>query len=253
MVKFIYALLLPIFAALPLTAASAQAESIYLSICASMTDTYRELESNFNVAYPGIELFANIGPSGALAKQIEQGAPADIFVSANPEWMDYLLANNLVDDSSKTTLARNRLVFVGPKDTPCSGPKYLRTLERIAIGNPASVPAGHYARQALERLGLYDELKNAKTLVMAKDVRQALLYADRGEVDGAFVYLTDARLSRQTIIHFHVDPSLHSPITYPLCLTKSGSTKTSAWLFYDYVTSAEALKIMNRHGFENPR
>lgn len=251
--KLIHTLVfLPIFTTLILIAASAQAESLYLSICASMTDTYRELESNFTAVHPDIELFSNIGPSGSLAKQIEQGAPADIFISANPDWMNYLLAKNLVDDSSETILARNRLVFVGPRDAPCSGPEDLRRLKRIAIGNPVSVPAGQYAHQALKKLGLYDELKNGKKLVMAKDVRQALIYADRGEVDGAFVYLTDARLSRQTIVHFQVDPSLHSPITYPLCLTKSGSRKTSARLFYDYLRSAEALKIMNRHGFENP-
>lgn len=245
--------MVPILSALLLTVSSARAESIYLSICASMTDVYRELESDFAASHPDIELFSNIGSSGSLAKQIEQGAPADLFISANPDWTKRLVEKELMDHSSNTILAHNTLVFVGPPDIPCSGPDNLRRLKRIAIGNPASVPAGQYARQALERLGLYEDLKDNRKLVMAKDVRQALLYADRGEVDGAFVYRSDARLSRHTVIHFEVTPSLHSPITYPLCLTASGAQKRGARLFYDYLTSTKAELIIKRLGFDMPR
>ena len=243
----------PVFAALLLTVSIARAESLYLSICASMTDVYTELESDFAASHPDIELYSNIGPSGSLAKQIQQGAPADLFISANPDWMNYLVEKNLMDGSSETVVAHNTLVFVGPPDISCSGPEDLSRLNRIAIGNPASVPAGQYARQALEKLGLYDDLKNDRKLVMAKDVRQALLYADRGEVDGAFVYLSDARLSRHTVIHFEVEASLHSPITYPLCLTSSGTEKASARLFYDYLTSTKAAQILKLQGFKMPR
>lgn len=244
--------MVPVFAALLLTVSCARAESLYLSICSSMTDVYRELESDFSAGHPEVKLYSNIGPSGSLAKQIEQGAPADLFISANPDWMNYLVEKKLMDGSSETVLAHNTLVFVGPPDIPCSGPGDLIRLNRIAIGNPASVPAGQYARQALEKLGLYDDLRDDRKLVMAKDVRQALLYADRGEVDGAFVYLSDARLSRHTIIHFEVDASLHSPITYPLCLTASGTEKTSAGLFYDYLTSTKAAQILELQGFKIP-
>ena len=252
-VHFCQLLLIPsICATIALTPLQTRAEAVYLSICASMTDAVRELTENFTALHPGIGIFPNIGPSGSLAKQIEQGAPADLFVSANPDWMKYLEEKKLVDLSSTTALARNSLVFVGPADTGPYGPGDLPRLERIAMGNPASVPAGQYAREALENLGLFADLHRNRTLVMAKDVRQALLYADRGEVDGAFVYRSDALLSRRTVVHFEIDPSLHAPIIYPLALTAAGKEKVEARMFFDYLTSSEAESVIRRHGFDPP-
>lgn len=254
MVKLYPSLLLRVIVAvLVLLPIPAHSESIYLSICASMADSFRELEDNFAAIHPDIDIFLNIGPSGSLARQIEQGAPTDLFVSANPDWMSYLLDRELVVESTKMILARNGLVFIGPREPPISGPETLRQLKRIAIGNPASVPAGQYAREALENLNLYDELKAERKLVMAKDVRQALFYADRGEVDGAFVYLSDAPLSRHTVIHFEVDPSLHSPISYPLALTVTGNSKKAAQLFHDYLGTGETAAVLKRYGFRPPR
>ena len=254
MVRPYLALVLPaIFAVLILLPTPALSESIYLSICASMADSFRELKEDFTARHPDIDILLNIGPSGSLARQIEQGAPTDLFVSANTDWMSYLLDRELMVESTKIILARNGLAFVGPQDPAISAPNALKQLERIAIGNPASVPAGQYAREALENLDLYDDLKADKRLVMVKDVRQALFYADRGEVDGAFVYLSDASLSRHTIIHFEVDPSLHSPIEYPLALTVTGHGKKGAKLFLDYLGTGETAAVLKRHGFRPPR
>ena len=242
-----------IIAVLILMPAPAISESIYLSICASMADSFRELKEDFTARHPDIDILLNIGPSGSLARQIEQGAPTDLFVSAHSDWMGYLLDRELVVESTKIILARNGLAFVGPRDPPISDPEALRQLKRIAIGNPAIVPAGQYAREALENLTLYHDLKAEKKLVMAKDVRQALFYADRGEVDGAFVYLSDASLSRHTIIHFEVDPSLHSPIEYPLALTVAGNNKRGAQLLHEYLETGETAAVLKQHGFRPPR
>ncbi len=229
---------------------SARADTVFVSVCASMTDVFKELTANFSKSHPDINIQTNFGPSGALAKQIEQGAPADLFVSANSDWMDYLVGQKLVDERSRMDLARNRLVFIGRPELTGAAPDTLSGLNQIAIGNPAHVPAGQYAQQALTKLSLYDALKRQKKLVMAKDVRQALIYADRGEVDGAFVYATDARLSRTAVIHFTVDDSLHAPIVYPLGLTADGSNDQMARRFYDYLMTPETGSVLNRYGFE---
>ncbi len=248
--KFSHNLFALAIAYLFLSLGSARADTLFLSVCTSMTDVFKELASNFSRLHPDNKVHPNFGPSGALAKQIEQGAPADLFISANADWMDYLADKKLVDGSSRTVFAHNRLVFVGRPEVSCPTPAELSRLDRIAIGNPANVPAGQYAKQALEKLSLYKNLKAQKKLVIAKDVRQALIYADRDEVDGAFVYLTDAKLSRNTIIHFTVDPDLHAPINYPLCLTARGKKNQLALQFYEYLKTPDAGAVLNRYGFE---
>ncbi|MCI5139310.1 MAG: molybdate ABC transporter substrate-binding protein, partial [Candidatus Electrothrix sp. AR1] len=123
-------------------------------------------------------------------------------------------------------------------------------LERIALGSPRSVPAGQYAKQALEHAGVYALLAQQRKLVMAKDVRQALLYADRGEVNGAFVYQTDALLARNAKILFTVPNNLYDRVAYPLGLTLAGAKNTSAKVLYEYMSNPEAKAILKKYGFE---
>ncbi len=227
-----------------------RADSLHISVCASMTDAIEELAADFSTLHPEHTIRINIGPSGALAKQIEQGAPADLFISANSDWMDYLVEKKLIGQSSRTVLARNRLVFVSRQQRPNLSPDSLTSLDRIAIGNPAHVPAGQYAKLALEKLGLYDGLRDQQKLVLAKDVRQALIYADRGIDDGAFVYATDARLSRNTTVHFTVDSALHAPISYALGLTAGALDNSLALDFHDYLKGPESAAVLSRYGFE---
>jgi molybdate transport system substrate-binding protein len=120
-------------------------------------------------------------------------------------------------------------------------------LDKIAIGSPKSVPAGDYAVKALEKAGIYKELD--KKLVMAKDVRECLMYADRGEVSGAFVYKTDALLARNVKILFTVPQDLYPRVTYPVGLTVGGAKRTEAVAFYNFLQSAEAKKILAKYGF----
>lgn len=241
------ALFLLLAGASPLAAAE-----LRISVAASMTELFKELSAAFTQGNPAIRVIPNFGPSGGLAKQIDQGAPADLYVSANPRWMNFLEKKNRIDGSTRKTFAHNSLVFVGKKGAGAASLEDLRKLDRIGLGSPKSVPAGQYAKQALDKVGLYDTLLRDGRLVMAKDVRQALIYADRGETDGSFVYKTDVLLARNAVILFEVPQDLYSRVTYPLALTEAGKTNPDARLFYDFATSEAAHTIISRYGFTLP-
>jgi molybdate transport system substrate-binding protein len=236
--------------AMVLTSGEIQAKPVYLSVAASMTDAFKEIISEFSIEHPQIEIFPNFASSGSLAKQIEQGAPADVYVSANPKWMAYLKKSKMVAEQTVVTFAHNRLVFVGAENLKVTDLKDILSLEQIAIGTPASVPAGQYAKQALEAVGVYQGLKQAKKFVLAKDVRQALLYADRGEVEGAFVYKTDALLARNCKILITVPRSLHEKISYPLGMTISGLNSKDAKVFFAFIRGEKTQTILRKYGFE---
>lgn len=232
-----------------LTSSALHAEELRLSAAASMSDVFKELISTFTKQHPEVTIVANFGPSGGLAKQITQGGPADLYVSANPKWMSYLLDQKLIAPSTQTVFAYNSLVFVGKKDIRASALADLPRLERIGIGTPKSVPAGQYAEEALRASGIYEQLLKEGKLVMAKDVRQALIYADRGETDGSFVYKTDALLATSAVVLFEVPQELYSRISYPLALTIEGAAKQGARDFYDFITSAAGKAIVAKYGF----
>ncbi|NBB75743.1 MAG: molybdate ABC transporter substrate-binding protein [Bacteroidetes bacterium] len=231
-------------------AVSGQAQTVHLSVAASMTDAFNDIVAGFRAAHPNAEILPNFASSGSLAKQIDQGAPADIYVSANPKWMNYLVKNNLIAPGTDRIFAYNQLVFIGAEKTQVSSLENLGTLERIALGTPQSVPAGQYAKQAMETAGIYKTLEQASKLVMAKDVRQALIYADRGEVAGAFVYKTDALLARQAKILFTVPANLYDRVSYPVALTVEGSGNDAAKALYEYIKSPEAIAILSEYGFQ---
>ncbi|GAB6191827.1 molybdate ABC transporter substrate-binding protein [Desulfocastanea catecholica] len=231
-------------------AVSVQAQTVHLSVAASMTDAFNDIVAGFTAAHPNTEILPNFASSGSLAKQIEQGAPADIYVSANPKWMKYLVEKNLIATGTDRIFAYNQLVFVGAEKTQVSSLDNLGTLERIALGTPQSVPAGQYAKQAMEKAGINATLEQANKLVMTKDVRQALIYADRGEVDGAFVYRTDALLAKQAKILFIVPENLYDRVSYPVALTVEGAGNDSAKALYEYLKSPEAIAILTEYGFQ---
>jgi molybdate transport system substrate-binding protein len=240
--------LLLVLAVFLLFAVAVHAGDINLSAAASLKDTLSELADTFTKNNPSIKFLNNFGASGAVAKQIENGAPADMFFSANLEWMDYLKEKKMLDDKSIRTFAYNVLVFVGKPDLKVKAIQDVVTLDKIAIGSPASVPAGEYAMAAFKKAGIDKQME--KKLVMAKDVRECLMYADRGEVAGAFVYKTDADLMvKNAKILFTVAQDLYPRVTYPMGLTVSGSKKTEAMAFYKFLQSPEAEKVLIKYGF----
>ncbi len=233
--------------ALLMVSSMAMAGEVNLSAAASLREVISELSDSFMKKHPGVKITKNFGASGVLARQIENGAPTDIFVSANQEWMDYLKGKGLVAAACVGTFAYNTLVFAGAPGKKVTSMQDLPALGRIAIGSPKSVPAGEYAMEALRKAGVDRQM--AKKLVMAHDVRECLTYADRGEVDGAFVYRTDALQAQHVRILFAVPQELYAPVTYPMGLTVSGARKSEVQGFYRFLQSGEARAVLGKYGF----
>lgn len=229
-------------------APAVMAGELSLSVAASLKEVMNDLASEYGKKSPGVTFRKNYGASGALAKQIEQGAPADLFISANREWVEYLKERKLVAQDTIGTFAFNALVFAGTTKLPVAGMKDLVKLRQIAIGSPRSVPAGEYAVESFRAAGIEKDL--AAKLVMAKDVREAMKYAELGEVDGAFVYRTDALLlGKEAKILFTVPEGLHDRVTYPMALTTVGAGKKDAVDFLRFLKSPEARKVLEKYGF----
>ena len=246
MKKMLFAAVLVFYA---LAIAPAHAGDISLSAAASLKDAMKEIIDGFKKVQPDAVVLTNFGASGALAKQTAQGAPTDIFISANDQWLDFVVQEGKADMKNKGVFVYNKLVFAGKKGLAVKSLIDLKALQRIAIGSPASVPAGQYAEQAMRAAGIYEELEKDKKLVMAQDVRQALIYADRGEVDGAFVYQTDALLAKETEILLVVPDNLYDRVSYPMVITTSGQTKAEAKTFFTYLAGAESQGILKKFGF----
>ncbi len=225
------------------------ADTIRLSAPASMADALKALIIQYGATGKQVQVIPNFGPSGALAKQINEGAPADLFISANQKWMRFLIDEKRIEPTTEKILAGNSLVFAGRKNQTITTMADIVKLKQIAIGSPTSVPAGEYALQALTGAGVYARLEAGKQLVMAKDVRQALTYADRGEVDGAFVYKTDGLLAGQAVILFEVPQTLYAPVIYLVALTVEGARKAESRAFYEFLTGPESMQVFVKYGF----
>jgi len=225
-----------------------KAESLKVSVAASMTNALTDLKNAYTKKQTGSTIDFNFASSGSLAKQIDKGANADLFISANPKWMKFLKEKGKMYNRSVKVLAYNSLVFVGPKKR-IKKPSQLKTLSKIGIGSPDHVPAGDYARTALRKLKLYDDLKADGKLVFATNVRNALMYAENSSVDGSFVYKTDALLSQKTKRMFTVSPRLYPKVTYLVGITQNGKNKKEAKKFLRFLKSRAAKKILRKYGF----
>jgi molybdate transport system substrate-binding protein len=190
--------------------------------------------------------------SSALARQIENGSPADIFFSADLGWMDYLQSRNLIQRDSRHDVLGNRLVLIAPADSPIKlkiAPHFAlaTTLgkDRLATGDPDSVPVGHYAREALTSLGVWNEV--ADRIVRADSVRSALAFVDRGEVPLGIVYETDALIDKKVRVVDVFPATSHTPIVYPIALTSSG--KGDAAKFVAYIRGPAGEVAFKAYGF----
>lgn len=215
-----------------------------------MNECVRDIIDTYQKNHPGIDIIPVFSGSGVLAKQISHGAPVDIYLSANPAWMNFLMERSNMMNQTVQTIAHNRLVFIGDNTPEINTIEDIKSLDRIAIGNPKNVPAGTYCAQALMAKNIYNYLINDNKLVLTKDVRQALFYVDRKEVDGAFVYRTDALLARNGSILFTVPENLHDKISYLIGLTVRGGKNKDAAKFLSFFQSSDVEKILEKHGFE---
>lgn len=247
--RFILKLLITTVVLIFCCAFPAMAGEVNLSIAASLKDVINELVTAYSKDHPGTGFVSNFGASGSLAKQIESGAPADLYISADPDWMNYLAGKQLIVPATIGIFAYNSLVFVGMPGRAATLSD-LTKLEKIAIGSPKSVPAGAYAMQALKKAGLAKNLESK--LVMAKDVRECLLYAERGEVDGAFVYRTDALLAKTVGTLFSVPQELYPRVAYPVALTVMGAQHPDVSAFLGYIRGPAGSAMLEKYGFGVP-
>ncbi len=231
----------------------ARAAEITVSAAASLTNAFTEVKDAFMRKHAGDSVVTNFAASNPLLKQMEEGAPVDVFASADQKTMDDAAAKNLIVPSTRRNFALNGLVLIvpaGEKNRIASAADLnKKEVERIAIGNPASVPAGRYARQALTSANLWDGLQ-AK-FIMGESVRQTLDYVSRGEVQAGIVYATDARQAGDKVIVAAV-LSGHDPVSYPIAVTKNAGTSRAAQAFVDFVLSKEGQEILAKYGFSRP-
>lgn len=235
----------------PPAAQQAQTVEINVSAAVSLKDALAEIQKDYQAKNPNVKLIYNLGASGALQKQIEQGAPADIFISAAPKQMNELEAKNLINKGTRKNLVENKLVVVVPKETKLNITQYedltQNAVQKIALGETASVPAGQYAQQVLQKLGLWDKLK--ERVVFAKDVRTVLAYTETGNVEAGIVYKTDATASDKVKVVAVAPEGSHEPIVYPVAVTTGTKQQQAAEAFVAYLFSADSKAIFEKYGF----
>ena len=238
-----------------LTAAAACAQDVTLSVAVSLKEVTEELGRTFMAARPGVTLRYNFGASGDLQKQIEAGAPVDLFLSAAQRQMDDLEKQNLIVPASRRAFARNALIVIKPADSRLDITKPGELLEarvgRIVIGSPKTVPAGQYAEESLRTLGLWDRLQ--PKLVFSENVRQALDYVARGEVDAGFVYTTDAASRAQGVKEaFRPPEDSYRPVIYPGAVVAASKQAALAQAFLDLLGGPDGRAVLSRFGFQPP-
>lgn len=220
-------------------------EHITISAAASLTDVTKALEQAFNQSHPDVTVDFNYGGSGALRQQIEQGAPADVFMSANTKDVDALKNKDKIKDTYD--YAHNQLVLVKQKGSDIKSAKDLTNEDKLAIGEVSSVPAGKYAKMFLEEQQLWQVVE--PHVVYAKDVREVLNYVDKGNAQLGFVYATDLYVGdkQQQGVTKVADAPLQKPITYRMGVV-TDSEAAQEWL--TFMQSAEAKKILKKYHFE---
>ncbi|TGE33140.1 molybdate ABC transporter substrate-binding protein [Desulfosporosinus sp. Sb-LF] len=229
----------------------AESTEIMVSAAASMKDSLTELQKVYTQKAPGVKLTFVFGASGTLQQQIEQGAPADLFISAGKTQMDALEQKNLLVKESKVDLVGNDLVLVTGKDNnKVTSLEDLTksSVDKISIGTPESVPAGKYAQESLTNLKLWGSLQ--PKLVLAKDVTQVLNYVETGNVDAGLVYQSDVQGSSKVKVVTVVPASSHKPITYPAAVIAATKNKQVAEEFLKYLQSSDAQQVFIKYGFK---
>ena len=237
-------------AALATLACACQAQiTLTVSAAASMKDGIAETEAAYKQSHANVTFLNIFGSSGMLATQIDQGAPADVFLSAASKPMDDLKSKGLIAAGTRRNLLRNTLVLIAPLGSSLRDFQGLtdNSIHVIALGDPGNVPAGQYGRQTLVAMHLLEKL-NAK-IVLAKDVRQVLTYVETGNADAGLVYATDALTSTKVRVVATAPETSHEPIIYPVAVVKGSHSEEAARKFIEYLASPAARAIFQKYGF----
>jgi len=233
--------------------ATAAATEITVSAAASLTNAFKEIGAAYEKQHAGDKVHFNFAASDPLVQQIGKGAPVDVFASADQEAMDKAESLKLLAPGTRRNFVTNSLVLIAPANSKLAlnGVADLRqpAVTRVTMGNPASVPVGRYARQALEQAGLWGSVE--PKVIFGTSVRQSLDYVARGEVDAGFVYATDAIVQKDKVRVIARVPTA-TPISYPIAVIATAPQPAAARTFADYVLAPAAQAILARHGFGRP-
>ncbi|MEL6552072.1 MAG: molybdate ABC transporter substrate-binding protein [Cyanobacteria bacterium J06621_11] len=230
---------------------STSAITLTVSAAASLQDVLAAISPQFSTTHPDISIDYNFGASGSLQQQIQQGAPADIFFSAASQPMDELAEKEMILPDSRKSIVANELALIAPlatdiKITDLSQLKHT-SIQRFAVGEFRSVPAGQYAEQAFEKFDLLSSLRSK--FVFGNNVRTVLSAVESGNADLGMVYTTDAALSARVTVLATAPPNSHSPINYPIAIVKGTSAPNAAQTFIDFLTTEAAQQIFEDFGF----
>src|SRR5712692_1499831 len=243
-------LALLLFLVLTLAQTSARADEILVSAAASLTDVLREIGNNYQSKSKNRVNFT-FGPSSTLARQIEEGAPADMFFAADLAQMDNLEKNGRLEPGTRKNLLSNQLVIIVPVDSKLriASPKDLLKPEvkKIALAEPTSVPVGIYSSKYLEAEGLWDKVK--EKVVPVLDVRATLASVESGNVEAGFVYKTDAAISKKVKVVYEVPIDRGPKIIYPVAIVKESKKKAAARDFMNFVWSHSCKEVFKKYGF----
>jgi|UniRef100_C6BMB3 molybdate transport system substrate-binding protein len=234
-------------------AAPAHAADLVVSAAASLTNAFKAIAQQYEAQHPDTKVVLNFGASDVLMQQIARGAPADVFASADQQAMDKAVAEKLIKPESRHDFVANQLVLI----VPATGTVPVHALadltrpevKRVAIGNPASVPVGRYAKRALDAAQLWEPV-SAKA-VLAQNVRQALDYVSRGEVEAGLVFSTDAAIAADKVKVASAVP-LNVPLTYPIAVTSGTKQPQQATDFVAFVMSPAGQAVLAKYGFLKP-
>ncbi|MEQ9551612.1 MAG: molybdate ABC transporter substrate-binding protein [Coleofasciculus sp. G3-WIS-01] len=232
------------------SATSPESVELTVSAAASLQDAMKAIAPLYTQEQANVTITYNFGSSGSLQQQIEQGAPVDVFLSAAPKQMNALQEKDLLLTDTRKDLLKNSIVLVTPKDkTDISDFKELSTdkVNKVAIGDPETVPGGQYGKQVLTSLNLYAPLQTK--LVFAKDVRQVLSYVETGNVEAGLVYATDAKVSDNVKVIATAPDVSHAPIIYPVAVLKESKNPDSAKAFVQFLSTEPAKTVFKDYGF----
>jgi len=228
---------------------AAEQQELIVSAAASLTNALTEIGTAFEEATQ-VKIVFNFASSGELLKQMEQGAPVDVFASANLKFMNDAETKKLIDPATRKNFAQNALVLIIPAEsnTPIKTVEDVAAAEvqRIAIGDPASVPAGQYAKESLEGYGVWQKVVDR--FVYGNTVRQVLDYVRRGEVDAGIVFATDAALEKDAVKTV-ATLEHHAQVVYPIAVTTLTEKKEAAAQFVEFVVSEKGQAILSKYGF----
>lgn len=225
--------------------------SLTISAAASLKDSMNEIKQLYEKSNPEMKITYNFGASGTLQKQIEQGAPSDLFVSAATKQMNELKNKNLLVDSTIKNLLKNDIVLIVPKDSTkvntfddLAG----SSVGKLALGEPKSVPVGQYSSEILNNLKIMDKVQ--QKAVYGKDVKEVLSWVETGSADAGIVYKTDALVSKKVKIVSTAPSNSHKEVVYPAAVVRASKNQTDAKKFLNYLSGEKAQKVFEKYGFK---